>query len=149
MAPPGFCNRGEVRYGSIGGLEYDVPQSRLYCLCINVALCSTALRCICRVIHRSSMTMKADTYYIIFRRPPIRGKLPPPSLLAAPLVTTRSWGCTYTVGTLPIITVHQPNPSFGCTKLSNFYHQLTSPISNTAIGWCAGDLPLSRRREMA
>jgi len=133
VAPPGFCNRGEVRYGSIGGLEYDVPQSRLYCLCINVALCSTALRCICRVIRRSSMTMKADTYYIIFRRPPMRGKLPP-SLLAAPLVTTRSWGCTYTVGTLPTITVHQPNPSFGCTKLSNFYHQLTSPISDTAIG---------------
>jgi len=22
-----------VRYGSIGGLEYEVPQSRLYCLC--------------------------------------------------------------------------------------------------------------------
>ena len=42
VAPPGFCNRGEVRYGSIGGLEYEVPQSRLYCLCINVALCSTA-----------------------------------------------------------------------------------------------------------
>ena len=43
VAPPGFCNRGEVRYGSIGGLEYEVPQPRLYCLCINVALCSTAL----------------------------------------------------------------------------------------------------------
>jgi len=42
---------GGVRYGSIGGLEYEVqPQSRLYCLCINVALCSTALQCICRVI---------------------------------------------------------------------------------------------------
>jgi len=27
-----------VRYGSIGGLEYEVPQSRLYCLRINVAL---------------------------------------------------------------------------------------------------------------
>jgi len=25
VAPPGFCNRGEVRYGSIGGREYDVP----------------------------------------------------------------------------------------------------------------------------
>ena len=49
VAPPGFRNRGEVRYGSIGGLEYEVPQSRLYCLCINVALCSTALQCICRV----------------------------------------------------------------------------------------------------
>ena len=53
------------------------PQSRLYCLCINVALCSTALQCICRVIRRSSMTMKAHTYYINFGRPPIRGKLLP------------------------------------------------------------------------
>jgi len=26
VAPPGFCNRGEVRYGSIGGLEYEVPH---------------------------------------------------------------------------------------------------------------------------
>ena len=51
-------------------------QSRLYCLYINVALCSTALQCICRVI-RSSMTMKAHTYYIIFGHPPIGGKLPP------------------------------------------------------------------------
>jgi len=66
-----------VRYGSIGGVEYEVPQSRLYCLCINVALCSTALQCICRVIRRSSMTMKAHTYYIIFRRPPIGGSFPP------------------------------------------------------------------------
>ena len=32
---------------------------------------------ICRVIRRSSMTMKAHTYYIIFGRPPIGGKLPP------------------------------------------------------------------------
>ena len=61
-----FVTGGKVRYGSIGGLEYEVPQSRLYCLCINVALCSTALQCICRVIRRSSMTMKAHTYYIIF-----------------------------------------------------------------------------------
>ena len=81
VAPPGLCNRGEVRYGSIGGLEYEVPQSRLYCLCINVALCSTALQCICRAIRRSSMTMKAYTYYIIFGRPPIT----PSSPLTAPL----------------------------------------------------------------
>jgi len=26
-----------MRYGSIGDLEYEVPQSRLYCLYINVA----------------------------------------------------------------------------------------------------------------
>jgi len=45
-----ILTEGEVRYGSIGSLEYEVPQSRLYCLCINVALCSTALQCICRVI---------------------------------------------------------------------------------------------------
>ena len=56
-----FVTGGEVRYESIGGLEYEVPQFRLYCLCINVALCSTALQCICRVIRRSSMTMKAHT----------------------------------------------------------------------------------------
>jgi len=68
---------GGVRYGSIGGLEYEVPQSRLYGLCINVALCSTALQCICRVIQRSSMTMKAHTYYIIFGRPHIGGSFPP------------------------------------------------------------------------
>ena len=73
-----FVTGGEVRYGSIGGLQYEVPQSRLYCLCINVALCSTALQCICRVIRRSSMTMKANTYYIIFGRPPIGGKLTSP-----------------------------------------------------------------------
>jgi len=82
VAPPGFCNREEMRYRSIGGLEYEVPQSRSYCLCINVAVCSTALQCICRVIRRSFMTMKAHTYCIIFGRPPIWGKLPP---LAAPL----------------------------------------------------------------
>ena len=77
VAPPGFCNGGKWGMGSIGGLEYEVPQSRLYCLCINVALCSTALQCICCVIWRSSITMKAHTYYIISGRPPIGGKLPP------------------------------------------------------------------------
>ena len=29
VGPPGFCNRGKVRYGSKGGLQYEVPQSRL------------------------------------------------------------------------------------------------------------------------
>jgi len=28
VASPGFCNRGKVRYGSIGGLQYEVPQSQ-------------------------------------------------------------------------------------------------------------------------
>ena len=86
VAPSGFCNVGGVRYGSIGGLEYEVPQSRLYCLCIDVALCSTALQCICRVIQRSSMTMKAHTYYIILDVHPYGGERKlPPSPLAAPL----------------------------------------------------------------
>jgi len=79
----------EVRYGSIGDLEYEVPQSRLYCLCINVALCSTALQCICRVIRRSPVTTKAHTYYIIFGRSPIGGTLPPSPPLAAPLLLAR------------------------------------------------------------
>ena len=97
MAPPGFCNREEVRYGSIiGGLEYEVPQSRLYCLCINVALCSTALQCICRVIRRSSMTMKAHTYYIIFGRPPIGGNFTP-FPLAAPLIGANGWIGTHNI----------------------------------------------------
>jgi len=74
-----FVTGGGVRYGSIGGLEYEVPQSRLYCLCISVALCPTALQCICRVIRRSSMTIKARTYYIIFGRPPIGGEASLPS----------------------------------------------------------------------
>ena len=41
--------------------------------------------CICGVIRRSSMTMKAHTYYIIFGRPHIGEASPFP--LAAPLVT--------------------------------------------------------------
>jgi len=60
VAPPGFCNWGEVRYGSIGGLEYEVPQKLTH-----------LLQCI------GNFTMKAHTYYIIFGRPPIGGKLPP------------------------------------------------------------------------
>ena len=32
MAPPEFCNRGEVRYGSIGGIEYEVPQKLTHLL---------------------------------------------------------------------------------------------------------------------
>ena len=95
VAPPGFCNKGEVRYGSIGGLQYEVPQSVLYCLCINVALCSTALQCICRVIRRSSMTMKAHTYYIIFGRPPIGGSFPPPGGATGHVVSVRRLSRTW------------------------------------------------------
>ena len=73
VAPPGFCNGGSEVWVYRWSSEYEVPQSRLYCLCINVALCSTALQCICRVIRRSSTTMKAHTYYIIFGRTPPAG----------------------------------------------------------------------------
>jgi len=71
-----FVAGEEVRYGSIGGLEYEVPQSRLYCLCQRGSLLD-GLAMYFRVIRRSFMTMKAHTYCIIFGRPPIGGKLPP------------------------------------------------------------------------
>ena len=76
MAPPGFCNRGEVRYGSTGGLEYEVPQSRLYCLCINVALCSTALMylsCDTKKFHDNESTHILHNFYTTTKG----GKLPP------------------------------------------------------------------------
>ena len=68
-------------YGSIGGSRVRSPPVPVV---LSVYLCSTALQCICRVIRRSSMTMKAHTYYIIFGRPPIGGSFPPSSLAAPP-----------------------------------------------------------------
>jgi len=63
------------------------PQSRLYCLCINVALCSTALQCICRVIRRNSMAMKAHTHILHnFWTSTHSGEASP---LAAPLLSCR------------------------------------------------------------
>ena len=53
-----------------------VTTDQLYCLCIDVAVCSMALQCICRVIRRGSMTMKAHILHN-FGRPPIGGKLLP------------------------------------------------------------------------
>jgi len=32
VATPGLWNKGEVRYGSIGGLEYEVPQKLTHLL---------------------------------------------------------------------------------------------------------------------
>ena len=32
VAPPGFCNRGEVRYGSVGSLVYEVSQKLTHLL---------------------------------------------------------------------------------------------------------------------
>ena len=122
VAPPGFCNRGGVMHGSIGGLEYEVPQSRLYCLCIDVALCSTALQCICRAIRRSSMTMKAHTYYTIFGRPPIGGgKLPPP--LAAPLnATLIAYLSTYSRRAITCNNMYR-----SATSLDGYIRQYTPP----------------------
>jgi len=66
VAPPGFCNRREVRYGSIGGLEYEVPQG------------------ICSVIRRSFMAMKAHVLHN-FWTSIHRGEASPLPALAAPL----------------------------------------------------------------
>ena len=67
VAPPGFCNMGEVRYGVYRGSRVRSPPVPvvLSVYQFDVALCSTALQCICHVTRRSSMTMKAHTYYII------------------------------------------------------------------------------------
>ena len=52
-----------MRYGSIGGLEYEVPQSRLYCLCINVALLdglAMYLSCDTKKFHDNESTHNND-----------------------------------------------------------------------------------------
>jgi len=93
VAPPGFCNGGKVRYGSIGDLEYEVPQSRLYCLCINVALCSTALQCICRdtkKFHDNESTHILHNFWTSTHR----GEASPLPPLAAPLSSDSQVGCT-------------------------------------------------------
>ena len=69
-----------MRYGSIGGLEYEVPPVPVVLSVYQRGSLLDGLAMYCRVIRRSSMTMKAHTYYIIFGRPPIGGKassLPP------------------------------------------------------------------------
>ena len=116
-----------MRYGSIGGLEYEVPQSRLYFLCINVALCSMALQCICRVIRRSSMTMKAHTYYIIFGRPSTGGDASPlPAPLAAALnATLIAYLSTYSRRPPPAITCN--NMYRSVTSLDRYIRQYTPP----------------------
>ena len=77
MVPPGFCNRGgEVRYGSIGSLEYEVPQSRLYIVCVSTWLFARRLCNVFVVWYEEVPWQWKHTHYIIFRRPPIGGKLP-------------------------------------------------------------------------
>ena len=63
-----------------GGLEYEVPQSRLYCLCINVALCSTALQCICRdtkKFHDNESTHILHNFWTSTHRGEASAPLPP------------------------------------------------------------------------
>ena len=67
---------GGSEVGSIGGLEFEVPQSRLYCLCINVAHCSTALQCICRVIPKKFHDNESTHILHNFWTSTHRGKLP-------------------------------------------------------------------------
>ena len=79
VAPPGFCNSGEVRYESRGSRVRSPPEADTF-TAVHREFVGFG---ICLVIRRSSMTMKAHTYYISFGRPPIGGgELPP---LAAPL----------------------------------------------------------------
>ena len=123
VAPPGFCDRGEVRYGFIGGVDYEVPQSRLKSLCINVALCSTALQCICRVIRRTSMTMKAHTYYIIFGRPRMGEASPSPPLGGATVryrlsLIIRLFAFRFAFSALTLL-VGQQEVNTACRKLSD------------------------------
>jgi len=73
-----------VRYGSTGGLEYEVPQSRLYCLCINVALLdglAMYLSCDTKKFHDNESTHILHTFWTSIHR----GEASPPSPLAAPL----------------------------------------------------------------
>ena len=65
VAPPGFCNRGEVRYGStIGGLEYEVPQKLTH-----------LLQCIGNLYGLVRYDFNRLAVYLSFRTP-IGGKLP-------------------------------------------------------------------------
>ena len=87
MAPPGFCNRGKVRYESIGGLEYEIPQSRLYCqrgsLLDGLAM---YLSCDTKKFHDNESTHILHNSWTSTHR----GKLPP-SPLAAPLGSSFCW----------------------------------------------------------
>ena len=77
MAPPGFCNRGKVRYGSIGGLEYEVPQSRLYCLYQRGSLLdglAMYLSCDTKKFRDNESTHILHNFWTSTHR----GKLPPP-----------------------------------------------------------------------
>ena len=73
-APPGFCNRREWGM-SRGSRVWSPPEADTF-TAVHREFVGFG---ICRVIRRSSTTMKAHTYYIIFGHPPIRGEASPPS----------------------------------------------------------------------
>jgi len=80
-----FVTGGKVRYGSIGGLEYEVPQSRLYCPCINVALLdglAMYLSCDTKKFHDNESTHILHNFLTSTHS----GEKLPPSPLAAPLL---------------------------------------------------------------
>ena len=69
VAPPGFCNRGEVRYGS-RVRSPPVP------VVLSVYQRGSLLDGLAMYLSCDTKKFKAHTHYIIFGRPPIRGKLP-------------------------------------------------------------------------
>ena len=76
---------------------------------------------ICRLIQRSSMTMKAHTYYIIFGRPPIGGKLPP-SLHPPPF----SGGATACNGLVREVSPLTPHYDIALHYMYSALHSLTA-----------------------
>ena len=94
VAPPGFCNRGEVRYGSIGGPEYEVLQSRCT-VCVSTWLDGLAmyLSCDTKKFHDNESTH-------IFGRLPIGGKLPPFPPGGATGHCYKERTCAHAVGTI-------------------------------------------------
>ena len=88
MAPPGFCNGGSEVWVYRGSRVRSPLVPVVLSVYQRGSLLDGLVICICRVIRRSSMTVKAHTYYIIFGHPPIGGSFPLPSLVA-PLVSAK------------------------------------------------------------
>jgi len=134
VAPPEFCNRGgAVRYGSIGSLEYEVPQSQLYCLCINVALCSTALQCMScdtKKFHDNECTHILHNFWTSTHT---GGSFP----LAAPLCLERGADCLHTVQLMPL---HPKTPQ----SLASFKSRLVLPFWYRAYPGCPGKEAVKR-----
>ena len=85
VTPPEFRNRGEVRYGSIGGLEYEVPHAVPVVLSVYQRGCllgglAMYLSCDTKKFHDNESTHILHNFWTSTHW----GKLPP-SPLAAPL----------------------------------------------------------------